>query len=134
MQAVKEKLNDIIEIRKAKADAKAEEKAEKDLAKVRLEIAHEIRLAKEAEAEMQFHAAKAEKLLGKEIEKISESHEQYLSSNHLNSGGGTNNNYDDSLLTCQTPGSSSAMNMAMIDPINTIGISPEPNYTRRKYN
>lgn len=32
------------------------------MAKARMEIAHEIRLAKEAEAEMEMHAAKATKM------------------------------------------------------------------------
>ncbi|MED6111977.1 hypothetical protein PIB30_057374 [Stylosanthes scabra] len=52
MQAIKEKIQDIKESRKAKAELKAEEKAEKELAKARMDIAHEARLAREAEAEM----------------------------------------------------------------------------------
>ncbi|KAJ0053269.1 hypothetical protein Pint_00006 [Pistacia integerrima] len=59
MQAVKEKLQDISAMRKAKAEAKAQEKAEKELAKARMEIAHEARLAREAEAKMGLHVAKA---------------------------------------------------------------------------
>nr|DAD47518.1 TPA_asm: hypothetical protein HUJ06_017455 [Nelumbo nucifera] len=59
MQAVKEKLSDMNALRKAKAEAKAEEKAEKELARNRVEMAHELRKAKEAEAEMQLHASKA---------------------------------------------------------------------------
>ncbi|XP_023538811.1 late embryogenesis abundant protein 6-like [Cucurbita pepo subsp. pepo] len=46
-------------LRKAKAEAKAEEKVEKELAKARVEVAHEVRLAKEAEAEMDLHVARA---------------------------------------------------------------------------
>ncbi|KAJ4825844.1 hypothetical protein Tsubulata_023354 [Turnera subulata] len=69
MQAVKEKLHDMSAMRKAKADAKAEEKAEKDLAKARLEVAHEVRLAREAEAEMALHAAKAGEKVDKEMAK-----------------------------------------------------------------
>ncbi|KAG6597226.1 Late embryogenesis abundant protein 6, partial [Cucurbita argyrosperma subsp. sororia] len=59
MQAVKEKLHDMSVLRKAKAEAKAEEKVEKELAKARVEVAHEVRLAKEAEAEMDLHVARA---------------------------------------------------------------------------
>ncbi|XP_057980527.1 uncharacterized protein LOC131166199 isoform X2 [Malania oleifera] len=46
-------------MRKAKAEAKAEEKAEKELAKARVEVAHEVRLAREAEAQMELHVNKA---------------------------------------------------------------------------
>ncbi|KAG6628424.1 late embryogenesis abundant protein 6-like [Carya illinoinensis] len=59
MQAVKDKLQDMNDMRKAKAAAKEEEKAEKDLAKARMEVAHEVRLAKEAEAAMELHVARA---------------------------------------------------------------------------
>ncbi|XP_011093450.1 late embryogenesis abundant protein 18-like [Sesamum indicum] len=59
MQAIKEKLNDMNEMRKAKAEAKDEEKAEKELAKARLEVAHEVRMAREAEAAMDLHVARA---------------------------------------------------------------------------
>uniref|UniRef100_A0A2N9GFH6 Uncharacterized protein n=1 Tax=Fagus sylvatica TaxID=28930 RepID=A0A2N9GFH6_FAGSY len=70
MQAVKEKLHDMSEMRKAKAQAKAEEKAEKDIAKARMDVAHEVRLAKEAEAEMELHVAKA----GEKVEKEAAKH------------------------------------------------------------
>ncbi|VFQ97323.1 unnamed protein product [Cuscuta campestris] len=59
MQAIKEKLSDMNAIRKAKAAAKEEEKAEKEYAKARVEVAHEVRMAREKEAEMDFHVAKA---------------------------------------------------------------------------
>ncbi|KAK4414350.1 hypothetical protein Salat_2848000 [Sesamum alatum] len=59
MQAIKEKLNDITATRRAKAEAKEEEKAEKDLAKARMEVAREVRMAREAEAEMDHHVNKA---------------------------------------------------------------------------
>ncbi|CAI9786066.1 unnamed protein product [Fraxinus pennsylvanica] len=59
MQAIKEKLNDMSTMRKAKAEAKEEEKAEKELAKARVEVAHEVRLAREAEAAMDIHVNKA---------------------------------------------------------------------------
>ncbi|PIN01859.1 hypothetical protein CDL12_25624 [Handroanthus impetiginosus] len=59
MQAIKEKLNDMSAMRRAKAEAKEEEKAEKEIAKARLEAVHEIRLAREAEAEMDHHVNKA---------------------------------------------------------------------------
>ncbi|KAI4355993.1 hypothetical protein L6164_000047 [Bauhinia variegata] len=69
MQTVKEKIQDMKEMRQAKAEAKAEEKAEKELAKARVEIAHEVRLAKEAEAAMDMHADKAIKRADAETEK-----------------------------------------------------------------
>ncbi|XP_057510798.1 late embryogenesis abundant protein 6-like [Actinidia eriantha] len=59
MQAVKDKLSDMKEMRKVKAEAKAEEKAEKELAKARVDIAHEVRLAREAEGAMEMHVANA---------------------------------------------------------------------------
>ncbi|KAL2337265.1 hypothetical protein Fmac_011711 [Flemingia macrophylla] len=69
MQAVKEKLQDMNAIRKAKAEARAEEKAEKEIAKARMDVAHEVRLAKEAEAAMDLHVAKAGKRVDNEITK-----------------------------------------------------------------
>ncbi|XP_075488254.1 uncharacterized protein LOC142527361 [Primulina tabacum] len=59
MQAIKEKLNDMSAMRKAKADAKQEEKEERELAKARVEVAREVRLAREAEAAMDLHVNKA---------------------------------------------------------------------------
>ncbi|XP_057800291.1 late embryogenesis abundant protein 6-like [Salvia miltiorrhiza] len=59
MQAIKEKINDLKEIRKAKAEAKEGEKAERELARARLEVAHEVRMAREAEAAMDYHVQKA---------------------------------------------------------------------------
>ncbi|XP_034708683.1 late embryogenesis abundant protein 6-like [Vitis riparia] len=69
MQAVKEKLNEMSTMRKAKADARAEEKAEKELAKARVEVAKEVRKAKEAEAAMDLHVAKAEDRAHQELVK-----------------------------------------------------------------
>ncbi|KAJ6973620.1 hypothetical protein NC653_033833 [Populus alba x Populus x berolinensis] len=69
MQAVKEKLHDMTAMRKAKAEAKAEEKAEKEMAKARMDVAHEVRLAREAEAEMELHVAKAGQRVEREIAK-----------------------------------------------------------------
>jgi len=43
--------------------------AEKEIAQARVDIAHEVRLAKEAEAEMDLHVAKAGERAEKEIEK-----------------------------------------------------------------
>ncbi|EEF35918.1 late embryogenesis abundant protein 6 [Ricinus communis] len=75
MQAIKEKLHDLNTMRKAKAEAKAEEKAHKELAKARVDIAREVRLAREAEAEMELHVAKAGEMAEKEIAKhVSEDH------------------------------------------------------------
>ncbi|XP_057488751.1 late embryogenesis abundant protein 6-like [Actinidia eriantha] len=69
MQAVKDKLSDMKEMRKVKAEAKAEEKAEKELAKARVDIAHEVRLARVAEGEMDIHVAKAGQRAEREIAK-----------------------------------------------------------------
>ncbi|KAJ6329659.1 hypothetical protein OIU77_011186 [Salix suchowensis] len=69
MQAVKDKLHDMTAMRKAKAEAKAEEKTEKELAKARMDVAHEVRLAREAEAEMELHVAKAGQRVEREIAK-----------------------------------------------------------------
>ncbi|KAI3683124.1 hypothetical protein L1987_83624 [Smallanthus sonchifolius] len=59
MQAIKDKITDLNATRKARSEARHEEKAEKDLAKSRTEVAHEIRLAREAEASMDMHVNKA---------------------------------------------------------------------------
>ncbi|WRX12465.1 Enhancer of rudimentary - like 1, partial [Theobroma cacao] len=49
--------------------------AEKDLAKARMNIAHEVRKAKEAEAEMDMHVAKAGNMAKREVDKhASETH------------------------------------------------------------
>ncbi|CAK8541252.1 unnamed protein product [Lathyrus sativus] len=69
MQAVKDKLHDMNFMRKAKAEAKAEEKAEKEIVQARKDIAHEVRLAKEAEVAMDLHVTKAGEIAKKEIEK-----------------------------------------------------------------
>jgi len=45
--------------------------AEKEIAQARVDIAHEVRLAKEAEAEMDLHVTKAGERAEKEIEKHS---------------------------------------------------------------
>ena len=45
--------------------------AEKEIAKARIDIAHEVRLAREAEAKMDLHAAKAEQRAQKAIAKHS---------------------------------------------------------------
>ncbi|XAR54251.1 hypothetical protein NMG60_11029297 [Bertholletia excelsa] len=79
MQAIKDKINDMKEMQKVKAEIKAEEKAEKDLAKARTDIAHEMRLAKEAEAEMELHVAKAGRRVDREIAKQADN--QSLQSN-----------------------------------------------------
>lgn len=43
--------------------------AEKDLAKAKMQIAHEVRLAREAEAAMDLHVAKADELAKREMAK-----------------------------------------------------------------
>ncbi|CAJ1958761.1 unnamed protein product [Sphenostylis stenocarpa] len=69
MQAVKEKLISMNATRKARQEAKAEEKAEKEIAKARMDVAREIRLAKQAEAEMDLHVANAGRRVQQEINK-----------------------------------------------------------------
>ncbi|CAN6587694.1 unnamed protein product [Malus baccata var. baccata] len=59
MQAVKDKINEMGALRKVKEEARAEERAEKEIAKARVDVAHEVRLAKEAEAAMSLHVAMA---------------------------------------------------------------------------
>ncbi|XP_059651723.1 late embryogenesis abundant protein 6-like [Cornus florida] len=59
MQVVKDKLGEMSAMRKVKAETKAEEKEAKDLARARAEVAHEVRLAREAEAKMDLHVNKA---------------------------------------------------------------------------
>lgn len=44
-------------------------RAEKELAQARMEVAHEVRKAKEAEAKMELHAAKASQRAQEEIAK-----------------------------------------------------------------
>ncbi|KAI4370863.1 hypothetical protein MLD38_019164 [Melastoma candidum] len=106
MQAIKDKINDMKITRKAKADAKAEEKAEKELAKARVEVAHEVRLAKEAEASMDLHVAKASERVDKEIAKHSGGADNYLQP------GGLDSSYDPSI--------------GGGDPA-AVGINPSPN-------
>ncbi|CAO2835185.1 unnamed protein product [Amaranthus hypochondriacus] len=69
MQAVKDKIKEISSIRKAKAEAKEQEKDEKELANAKKNIAKEVRKAKEAEEEMDIHIAKAGKIAEKEMAK-----------------------------------------------------------------
>ncbi|KAL8542542.1 hypothetical protein ACS0TY_003421 [Phlomoides rotata] len=59
MQAIKDKLSDMNAMRKAKAEAREEENAEKELAKTRVQVAKEVRMAREAEAAMDLHVQKA---------------------------------------------------------------------------
>nr|DAD18146.1 TPA_asm: hypothetical protein HUJ06_019609 [Nelumbo nucifera] len=73
MQAVREKLSDISAMRKAKAEAKAEEKVEKEIARARVQMAHELRKAKEAEAKMDLHVDKAAQKAEEQIAKHSPS-------------------------------------------------------------
>ncbi|KAL1818731.1 hypothetical protein DCAR_0414941 [Daucus carota subsp. sativus] len=59
MQAIKGKLLSLKESRSRKFETKEEEKAEKEKMKDRTEVAHEVHLAREAEAEMDHHVKKA---------------------------------------------------------------------------
>ncbi|KAL8155154.1 uncharacterized protein LOC141662756 [Apium graveolens] len=104
MQAVKEKLQDMNHLRKAKAEAKDEEKAEKEFAKARLEVAREERLAKEAEAMMKMHVERAtekaaanEKTLSPQNNVVSDSEIYSMSVNSSKSGKLTGNS---SKLVC----------------------------------
>ncbi|KAK9144486.1 hypothetical protein Sjap_004389 [Stephania japonica] len=76
MQAAKEKLKDMSALKQAKADAKAEEKAEKEMAKTRVEVAKEVRKAKEAQAERDLHISKAEQKVDDQITKNCATEEQ----------------------------------------------------------
>ncbi|KAG5557731.1 hypothetical protein RHGRI_007849 [Rhododendron griersonianum] len=62
------------------------------MAKARVDIAHEVRLAREAEASMEFHVAKAGKKAEREIAKYTANHNQPPHSvGHQNDGpAGTN--------------------------------------------
>ncbi|XP_011010743.1 PREDICTED: uncharacterized protein LOC105115528 [Populus euphratica] len=93
MQAVKDKLHDMTTMRKAKAEAKAEEKAEKELAKARMDVAHEVRLAREAEAEMELHVAKAGQRVEREIAKHEFNENDYIvpQNNNINMDGKVSN-------------------------------------------
>ncbi|XP_027109804.1 uncharacterized protein [Coffea arabica] len=77
MQTIKEKLNDMSHMRKAKAQAKEEEKEEVDLAKTRIQVAKEVRLAREAEAAMDLHVNKA-------AEKVAQQEAKYSHSKNAN--------------------------------------------------
>ncbi|KAJ4953026.1 hypothetical protein NE237_029858 [Protea cynaroides] len=113
MQAIKEKLQDMSAMRQAKAEAKAEEKEEKEIAKARLDVASEIRKAREAEAEMDLHVKKAAQKVEKEMAK----HPELGADDHLPvSAGG-----DPNLLG--TRDSSTNINTN----INTTGTTPYPN-------
>ncbi|KAL3516719.1 hypothetical protein ACH5RR_023621 [Cinchona calisaya] len=63
-------------MRKAKAEAKEEEKEEKELSKTRVQIAKDVRLAREAEATMDLHGNKA-------VEKVA--HQEAKYAEHSNS-------------------------------------------------
>ncbi|KAL1540041.1 late embryogenesis abundant protein 6-like [Salvia divinorum] len=78
MQAIKEKINDLKEIRKAKAEAKEDERAEREMARSRIEVAHEVRMAREAEAAMDYHVQKA-------AEKAAEHEKKYPLPGHTGS-------------------------------------------------
>ncbi|KAF3447590.1 hypothetical protein FNV43_RR12777 [Rhamnella rubrinervis] len=82
MQAVKDKLSDMNAMRKAKNEARAEEKAEKEIAKARIEVAHEVRLAKEAEAVMDLHVAKAGQKAERELAKHNMSSSTTMNTHH----------------------------------------------------
>ncbi|KAK9120713.1 hypothetical protein Syun_018330 [Stephania yunnanensis] len=74
--AVKEKLQDMAALKQVKADAKAEEKAEKEMAKTRVEVAKEVRKAKEAQAARDLHIGKAEQKVDDQVSKNCSKEEQ----------------------------------------------------------
>lgn len=56
--------------------------AEKDIAKARVEVAHEVRLAKEAEAAMDLHVAKAGQKAERELAKHNMSSSTTMNTHH----------------------------------------------------
>ena len=64
--------------------------AEKELAKARMDVAHEVRLAREAEAEMELHVAKAGQRVEREIAKHEFNENNYIVPQNNNN----NNNMD----------------------------------------
>ncbi|KAK1413400.1 hypothetical protein QVD17_35173 [Tagetes erecta] len=85
MQTIKDKITDMNATRKARSEAKQEEKAEKDLAKSRAEVAHEIRLAREAEASMDMHVNKAVEKAAQHDAKLAPDNNREEGKNGLNS-------------------------------------------------
>ncbi|KAG6382752.1 hypothetical protein SASPL_157541 [Salvia splendens] len=61
MQAIKDKITDMKELHKAKAEAREVEKAERQDAKNRLAVVHQVAKARKAEAAMDYHVQKARK-------------------------------------------------------------------------
>ncbi|XP_042046566.1 uncharacterized protein LOC121792620 [Salvia splendens] len=59
MQAIKDKITDMKELHKAKAEAREVEKAERQDAKARLAVVHHVTKARKAEAAMDYHVQKA---------------------------------------------------------------------------
>ncbi|XP_047976424.1 uncharacterized protein LOC125218729 [Salvia hispanica] len=59
MQAIKDKITDMKELHKAKAEAREVEKAERQDAKNRLAVVHQVAKARKAEAAMDYHVQKA---------------------------------------------------------------------------
>ncbi|KAK9749089.1 hypothetical protein RND81_02G101800 [Saponaria officinalis] len=80
MQAIKEKIGEMSSMRKAKSEARAEEKEEIEKAEARKNIAKEVRKAKEAEAAMDMHVAKAGEVANNEIAKHASHSRQHHSS------------------------------------------------------
>ncbi|XP_074283454.1 uncharacterized protein LOC141608000 [Silene latifolia] len=79
MQAIKEKINEYSTMKKVKAELRAEEKEEVEKAEARKEIAKEVRKAKEAEAEMDMHVAKAADVADDHIAKQAAHHRDHRS-------------------------------------------------------
>ncbi|KAE9463010.1 hypothetical protein C3L33_05077, partial [Rhododendron williamsianum] len=132
MQTVKEKLSDMKEMRKVKAEAKAEEQAERELAKARVDIAHEVRLAREAEASMELHVAKAGKKAEREIAKHTANHNQPPHSvGHQNDGPAGTNDPHGQVCPNNPAGSSTATAAAVAtgfkNTTNTAGAPPKNN-------
>ena len=104
--------------------------AEKELAKARVDIAHEVRLAREAEAAMQLHVDKAAQRVDREIAKHEEkqpSHDNVTPQNV----GGTRNTYNhnaDDHLESATTTATATTTPGLGHPTNTTGVHPYDKY------
>ncbi|GAA0143709.1 hypothetical protein Leryth_019260 [Lithospermum erythrorhizon] len=88
MQTIKDKLHDMTAMREAKAEAKQEEQAQREMAKARVEVAHEVRKAREAEAAMDLHVNRAaEKAISHESKQQPHQQNDDTSSNQSNNYG-----------------------------------------------
>lgn len=97
------------------------EQAEKELAKARVEVAHEVRLAREAEAAMDLHVAKAGMKAEKEMAKYADTH-----TNTFVAPGGTVTPPDYSANVPVAPG------MTMVGAPGTVDMAGAPSPANKK--